>query len=152
MPHWLVKTESNTYSIADFKRDRTTAWSGVRNYQARNFLREMKPGDKVLFYHSVIDPTGIMGLAQVKKGAYPDPTQFDKKSEYFDEKASKENPRWFSPDLEFIEEFSEPLGLAILRKEKGLKDMLLLQRGSRLSVQPVSEKQFQIILGLVGGK
>ena len=149
MAYWLVKTEPNTYSIADFRREKVTPWDGVRNYQARNYLRAMQPGELVFFYHSVVDPVGIVGLAKVKRNAYPDPTQFDKESAYFDGKASKENPRWFSPDLEFIKAYSAPLALEELRKEQALQSMVLLQKGSRLSVQPVSEKEFKFIEKLV---
>lgn len=151
MAHWLVKSEPSVYSIGDLKRDRVTHWEGVRNYQARNYLREMKPGDKLLFYHSSEEPVGVAGIAQVKSAAYPDASQFNPKDEYYDQKATKENPRWFSPDIEFVEQFSEVLPLEALRLEKSLKTMVLFQRGSRLSVQPVSEAQFAHIRGLAKG-
>lgn len=147
--YWLVKTEASVYSIDDFKRDKSTVWGGVRNYQARNLLKQMKVGDRVFFYHSVEEPTGIVGLAQVQKGAYPDPTQFDRKSEYFDVKSSKEVPRWFAPDLKFVKKFAKPLSLSSLRERKELKDMLLLKRGMRLSVQPVTAEQYKVISELL---
>ena len=145
MAFWLVKSESNKYGIDDLKRDGFTFWGGVRNYQARNYLRSMKKGDLVLYYHSVVDPVGVVGLAKVKKDAFPDPTQFDKKSEYFEPAATKENPRWFCPELEFVEKFSNIIPLKELRGMKNLEGMVLLQKMSRLSVQPVSDKHFKII-------
>ena len=148
MATWLVKTEPSTYSIDDFAREKITYWDGVRNYQARNFLREMKKGEKVLVYHSNAKPPSIVGLAIVDSDAEPDPTQFDKKSKYFDPKATAEEPRWFCPKLRFEKKFSSPLGLDQLREESSLEGMVLLQRGSRLSVQPVKAKEFQRITKL----
>lgn len=149
MQFWLIKAEASAYSIEDFEREGVTAWTGVRNYQARNFLKQMKRGDQVLFYHSVEEPSGIVGLAKVKREAYPDATQFDKRSEYFDPKASKDNPRWFSPDIEFVKRFAKALPAAALREQRGLSKMLLLQRGSRLSVQPVGVSEFKLISKLL---
>jgi len=146
MAHWLVKSEPGTYSVDDLKRDKTTCWDGVRNYQARNFLREMKKGDEVLFYHSVTEPVGVAGIATVAKEAYADPTQFDKKSDYYDPKSSSDNPRWSSPDLRFKKKFASVVLLQDLRKIKGLEKMELLRKGSRLSVQPVTKKEFELIL------
>lgn len=148
MAKWLVKSEPNVYSIDRFAKDGVTAWEGVRNYQARNFLRAMKIGDEVLFYHSVSEPGGVAGLAKVAKTAYPDPSQFNKKSPYFEAKVTKDKPRWFCPDLKFIKKFRKPLPIQCLRQEKKLAKMILLQRGSRLSVQPVSEEEFKIIVSL----
>ena len=148
MAYWLVKSEINVYSIDDLKRDGHTFWGGVRNYQARNYLRDMRKGELVLYYHSVVDPIGIVGLAKVKKEAFPDPTQFDKNSEYFDEKATKEAPRWFCPELEFVKKYKNLIAPSELRKISGLKGMALLQKRSRLSVQPVTDKEFEIIMGL----
>ena len=145
MAFWLVKSESNNYSIDDLKRDNFTHWHGVRNYQARNYLKSMKKGDLVFYYHSVIDPIGIAGIAKVKDEATADLTQFDKKSEYFDPKATKEAPRWFCPHLEFVERYAKILDLKTIRALKGLSAMVLLQKGSRLSVQPVSESEFEIV-------
>lgn len=149
MAKWLVKSEPDVYSIDDLKREGTTAWSGVRNYQARNFLSGMKKGELVLFHHSSAEPPGVAGICKVVKAAYPDPTQFDRHSKYFDEKASKENPRWFSPALAFVEKFKEIIPLDVLRKHCALQKMVLLQRGSRLSVQPVTEEEFETIVKLV---
>ncbi|MCL4140439.1 UNVERIFIED_CONTAM: hypothetical protein GTU68_014156 [Idotea baltica] len=146
MNYWLVKTEPNKYSIDDLKKDKTTAWDEVRNYQARNFLTSMKKGDQVIVYHSNAKPPGIVGLATVTKEAYPDELQFDKKSNYFDPKATKESPRWFSPDLKFKKKFAELVPLDDLRGEKKLANMKLLQKGSRLSVIPVTEAEFDHVL------
>jgi len=148
MAYWLVKSEEHIYSIGDLKRDRVTSWDCIRNYQARNYLREFAVGDRVLFYHSSSEPTGIGGLAKVARKAQPDQTQFDPKSEYFDPKATKAAPRWFSPELQFEKLFTEFITLAELRKVAALKKMVLLQRGSRLSVQPVTAAEFSAILKL----
>ncbi len=147
MKKWLVKSEANVYSIDALLQDSVSPWEGVRNYQARNFLKEMTVGDMVLFYHSQIEPIGVAGLARVKKAAYPDASQFKKSSEYFDSKATKENPRWFCPDLEFISKFEEVIPMRALRGTPGLRGMVLF-RASRLSVQPVTDKEFEIILKL----
>ena len=148
MSHWLVKSEESVYSIDMLRRDRFTIWDGVRNYQARNYLRSMKVGDKVLFYHSNSEPNAVVGLAEIKKVAFADPSQFDAKSEYFEPKASKEEPRWFCPELKFVRKFKHSVPLAHLKELPELKSMVLLQRGSRLSVQPVSDKEFKSILKL----
>ena len=150
MSCWLLKTEPDEYSIDDLAKDKSTCWGNVRNYQARNYLREMKVGDSILFYHSEGTPSGIAGVAKVAKAAYADPSQFDKKSDYFDPKATKETPRWFAPDIKFEKKFKALLATPDLRKEKALEKMVLFQRGSRLSVQPVSESEFKHILKLAG--
>lgn len=149
MNYWLVKTEPEVYSIDRLKNDKKTAWDAVRNYQARNYLKSMKKGDLVFVYHSNCEPPGIAGLAIVVKEAYPELLQFDKKSDYFDSKASKDDPRWFSPDLAFKNKFDRVLALAELKEQSILAKMPLLQRGSRLSVQPVSEIEFACIMKLV---
>lgn len=147
MQYWLMKSEPDVFSIDDLKKQKQTTWDGVRNYQARNFMmNEMKVGDQVLFYHSNAKPPGIAGLATVSKNAEPDPTQFDKKSEYFDPKATKEKPRWFCVKVKFQEKFKELLPLEELKSDKALKDMLVVQKGQRLSIQPVKEKDFKYIL------
>jgi len=146
--YWLVKTEPESYSIDDLVRDRKTEWTAVRNYQARNFLKEMAIGDLVLFYHSNAEPTGVVGIAEVSRTAQPDPTQFDSKSEYFDPKATKDAPRWFCPTLKFIEKFKGVIVLDKLRTINGLEGMILLKKGSRLSVQPVSAGEYRILLKL----
>jgi predicted RNA-binding protein with PUA-like domain len=146
MKYWLMKSEPTCYGIDDLKRDRVGVWDDVRNYQARNFMRKMKKGDLVLFYHSSTEVIGVVGIAEVAKEAYPDPTQFDKKSYKFDAKSTKENPRWVSVDLRFKEKFKEPLTLSELKLDPAFADMLVVKRGMRLSVQPVQEKHFKRIL------
>lgn len=146
-----MKTEPTSYSIDDLKRDGKTCWSGVRNYQARNFMRdEMQVGDGVLFYHSNADPAGVAGLARVCKASHPDVTQWDKTTKYFDPTATKENPRWFLVDIEFVKKFDFILPLEVLRGNPKLKDMMVLKRGSRLSVQPVSREHFNVITKMAG--
>lgn len=148
MNYWLVKSEPDVYSLSDLKRDKTTFWDGVRNYQARNFLKEMKKGDEVLYYHSNAEQIGIVGIATIHKEAYPDPSQFDKKSKYFDEKATKEKPRWFCPDLKFKKAFKNILTLSELKEVKELSEMRLIKKGNRLSVIPVTKKEYNKILKL----
>ncbi len=142
---WLMKSEPNTYSIDDLERDGRTHWDGVRNYQARNFMRDdMRVGDEVLFYHSNANPPGVAGLARVVRTGYPDHTARDPKSKYFDPKASDEDPRWYMVDIEFVAKFDEFVPLATLRETPGLEEMLVTKK-SRLSVQPVAEKEFEIV-------
>lgn len=148
MNYWLVKTEPSVYSIDDLQRDKTTPWDAIRNYQARNFLKEMKKGDLVLIYHSNAKPPGVAGVATVTKEAYPDALQFDKKSDYYDPKATKDQPRWFNPDLKFSQKFPELLPLDLLREQSALKDMTLLQKGSRLSVHKLKKSEFTHITKL----
>ena len=148
--YWLMKSEPGVFSIDDLKNqpNQTTHWDGVRNYQARNLMRgRMQIGDKVLFYHSVTDPS-VAGVAIVVRTAYPDHTAWNKKSKYYDEKSSKDNPRWFMVDIKFAQKFKRPLTLAELREVRGLEEMVLLKKGSRLSVQPVTPDEFRIILAL----
>lgn len=146
MKYWLVKSEPSVFSIEDLRRDKTTLWDGVRNYQARNFLREMQVGDEVLLYHSNAEPPGVAGIATVRAAAIADPSQFDPKSDYYDPGASKDEPRWFSPSLAFKRAFKNYLELEALRKSPKLKGLALLKRGNRLSVMPVSEKEFEAIV------
>ena len=142
---WLVKTEPGSYSIDDLQRDGRTAWTGVRNYQARNLMRDrMRAGDPVLFYHSSVEPPGVVGIARVAGSAYPDPTALDPKSDYFDEKATPEDPRWYLVDIEFVEKLPRMVTLAEIRETKALADMPLVNR-SRLSVQPVERAEFDLI-------
>lgn len=144
MSCWLVKSEPEAYSIDRLEREGRTMWEGVRNYQARNLMRdEMKVGELVLFHHSNADPPALVGIARVASAPYPDPTQFDPASKYFDAKATKEAPRWILVDLEFVERLPRPLPLAELKADPGLEGMELLRKGSRLSVQPVLEAHFQ---------
>jgi len=147
--YWLMKTEPDVFSIDDLKKDGETIWSGVRNYQARNFMmNEMKLGDKVLFYHSNAEPPGVAGLAVVSRLAEPDPTAFDKKSEYFEPKATKENPRWFCVRVKFAEKFKNLVPLDKIKNDPKLKEMLVIKRGQRLSIQPVSKKDYEYIVRL----
>ncbi len=149
MKHWLVKSEPDVYSIDDLAREGQTFWNGVRNYQARNFMRdEMKRGDLVLYYHSNVpkpDQPGIVGVARVSKPGYPDHTARDPKSKYYDPKATEENPIWYMVDLEFVEKFKRVVTLQELKDEPQLEGMLVTRRGQRLSVQPVEKEHFQLI-------
>jgi predicted RNA-binding protein with PUA-like domain len=152
---WLVKTEPDCFSIHDLAKQpkQTTCWSGVRNYQARNFMRdEMKLGDRVLVYHSSADPTAVVGVATVVREAYPDPTAWDKNDDHFDPASTPDNPRWVMVDLRLEQIFKQPLPLESLRKIPALKDIELLRRGSRLSVQPVRKSEFEAILKLAGAR
>jgi predicted RNA-binding protein with PUA-like domain len=151
MRYWLMKTEPSVFSWADLLAlpNQTTAWEGVRNYQARNFMRDdMRKGDRVLFYHSVVHPPAIMGTAIVVREAYPDPFAFEPSSPYYDAKSSSDSPRWVMVDLQAESAFTSPIPLTELKKTPGLEEMVLLQKGSRLSVQPVTLQQWQIICGL----
>jgi len=147
--YWLMKSEPETFSIQHLKKQKKTGWDGVRNYQARNFMRdEMKVGDQVLFYHSNCTPPGIVGLAKVSKTGLVDHTALDPKSDYYDPKASKENPRWFMVEVEFVQEFPETISLQELKKHKELANMRVLQKGSRLSITPVTKQEYEFILKL----
>ncbi len=143
--YWLYKSEPSAFSIEDLRHVGRTAWEGVRNYQARNHLREAKVGDGVLFYHSSEKPMAVAGTAKVVKTAYPDPSQFDPKSEYFDKDAKREDPRWSLVDIEFVEAFEHPVALDEMKKMPALKGMVLLKRG-RLSVQPVTAAEWTAIV------
>jgi len=147
--YWLMKSEPDVYSIADLQRDGHTCWDGVRNYQARNFMRdEMRLGDEILFYHSNAQPMGISGVAKVVREAYPDHTAWDKKHHHYDPKASPDNPLWQMVDIRLERIFAQPLALDALRKVPELKGMELLRKGSRLSVQPVRASEFDTVLKL----
>lgn len=149
MNHWLMKTEPDTFSIDDLKRKKHEAWDGVRNYQARNFMRdEMRVGDGVFFYHSNCAEPGIAGLAEVATDAYPDPSQFDPKSKYFDPGSSRDNPRWMLVDVKFVKKLKRVITLDELKNHKALADMRLLRKGNRLSVMPVEAAEWKYILGL----
>lgn len=152
MQYWLFKSEPSAYAIDDLKRERVGQWTGVRNYQARNLLREARVGDQVLFYHSSTAIPAAVGVAEVVREAYPDPTQFDTVSEYFDPKATKENPRWSAVDIRYMSHFSSLVPLADMRQEKALVDMPLLARGQRLSVQPVTRAQFERVVAMGKGR
>ncbi len=145
--YWLMKSEPDEFGILDLKEVGVEPWSGVRNYQARNFMRdEMKKGDEVLFYHSNTKPPGVAGLMTVASGPYPDPFQFKKSSKYFDPKSTKDNPRWFLIDVKFKKVFKNYVPLDALKEEKKLKDMKILQKGNRLSITPVSKVEFDHIV------
>jgi predicted RNA-binding protein with PUA-like domain len=149
MNHWLMKTEPDTFSIDDLKRKKHEAWDGVRNYQARNFMRDgMRVGDGVFFYHSNCAEPGIAGLAEVASDAYPDPSQFDPKSKYFDPGSSRDNPRWMLVDVKFVKKLKRVITLDELKNHKALADMRLLRKGNRLSVMPVEAAEWKYILGL----
>ena len=150
MNYWLMKSEPDAFSIDDLHKVKKEPWSGVRNYQARNFMwKDMKMGDGILFYHSNAKIPGIAGLAKVASVAYPDPTQFDPESDYWDPKATLEKPRWFLVDVSFERKFSAVLSLETLKANADiLGDFVLLNRGTRLSVLPVSKAQWQTILKL----
>ncbi len=145
--YWLIKSEPLSYSIDHLKRDKTTPWTGVRNYQARNFMRDgMRVGDAVLFYHSSAEKIGIAGVARVTSVAYPDPTQFDRESDYFDPKATQENPRWQLIDIRFREKFKRFIPTDELRENPALRNMVILRPGNRLSVTPVTEAEYKTVL------
>lgn len=148
-----MKSEPDVYSIDTLARDGSSLWEGVRNYQARNFMmNEMKPGDLFVFYHSSANPSGAAGIGQIKGLAIPDPTQFNKKSEYFEPKASPEKPIWHCVRVSFKEKFPRLVPLSELRADKALKKMLLLRPGQRLSILPVSKEEFDHITKLGHGK
>ena len=149
--NWLLKSEPGVYSIDDLRRDGRTHWEGVRNYQARNYLRdEAQPGDTVLFYHSNADPPGVAGLARVARSGYPDRAALDPLSEYYDPKATEEDPRWYVIDVEFAEKFPVFVPLDALRETPGLEKMLVINR-SRLSIQPVTDAELEIVVRLGRG-
>jgi predicted RNA-binding protein with PUA-like domain len=151
--YWLMKTEPDVFSIHDLRRKGRSPWDGVRNYTARNFMKdEMKMGDLVLFYHSSVTPPGVAGIARVCSATYPDPTQFDTKSQYYDPKSKADAPRWWLIDVEFVEELPTFLPLPLLRESPEIRDMVLLRKGMRLSVQPVSKAHFSWIVKAGKGK
>lgn len=148
MNYWLLKTEPGTFSMDDLWKapKRTTSWDGVRNYQARNMIRDqMKPGDLVFIYHSSADPTGIAGRAEVTRAGYPDETAFDREDSHFDPKSARDKPTWYVVDVKAVKRFDRIVTLDELRGMKGLETMVLLKKGSRLSVQPVSAAEWEII-------
>jgi predicted RNA-binding protein with PUA-like domain len=150
--YWLMKSEPTSFSFEDLMKSKnsTNHWDGVRNYQARNYMREMQTGDRVLFYHSNCDQPGVVGLAEVARAAYRDHTQFDPGNIHYDPKATRERPIWDMVDLRAIKPLRTPVSLDVLRQTKGLEKMVLLRRGSRLSVQPVSPNEWKIIVKLGG--
>jgi predicted RNA-binding protein with PUA-like domain len=149
--YWLMKSEPGEFSIDDLmtRRPGTEPWDGVRNYQARNMMRdEMKPGDKAFFYHSACEEPGIVGIMKIAGKAYPDPTAFDPEDKHFDPKSDQENPRWFLVDVEFVRKLKRTISLRELKEHDALADMVLLRRGNRLSIMPVSESDWNTILAL----
>lgn len=151
--YWLFKSEPEVFSIDHLARapKQTTFWNGVRNYQARNLLRDqIQAGDGVVFYHSSADPPAAVGLAEVSRAGYPDETQFDPKSEYYDPDSTRAEPRWYMVDIRFKDKFARPLPLDELRGVAALKDMVLLRKGSRLSVQPVTPAEWKTLVKLGG--
>jgi len=151
--YWLIKSEPSSYSIDDLKRDKSTLWEGVRNYQARNLMMKgMKVGDQALFYHSSAEPPCVVGIAEVISLAEPDPTQFDSNDSHYDPKSTLANPIWYCVRVKFKEKLARAIPLPELRERKELSSMVLLQRGSRLSVQPVTEKEFQVVTKLADSK
>ncbi|MDQ3089555.1 MAG: EVE domain-containing protein [bacterium] len=145
MKYWLIKSEANCYSVNDLKKDKKTSWSGIRNYQARNFLKDMRVGDLAIFYHSGGNPPSAVGIAKVSMSAHPDLTAQDKADEHYDPKSIQENPIWQMVEFSYVETFKNPLTLQQIKINPELDGIMLAQQGSRLSVQPVSKEHFEII-------
>jgi predicted RNA-binding protein with PUA-like domain len=151
MAYWLFKSEADCFSFADLLAgpNRTTGWDGVRNYQARNFLRDdVRQGDLVLFYHTNAEPSAIVGVAEVVQEAHPDPTAFDPKAQHYDPKSDRENPTWYQVSIRALHAIDPPLGLPALRAVPALAEMELLRKGSRLSVQPVRAVEWDTIMSM----
>ena len=147
--YWLMKSEPGTYSIEDLKQDGKTCWDGVRNYQARNLMRdEMQVGDGVLFYHSREKPMGVYGIAEIVREAYPDDSAFDPQDKHYDPKSDPANPTWMMVDIGYVGMLETPVTLDMLKQTPGLEKMMVIQRGSRLSVQPDTKKEWDIVLGM----
>ena len=148
MAYWLMKSEPDVYGIDELiAKGGPDIWEGCRNYQVRNFMRDdMKVGDLAFFYHSNATPSGIAGVMKVVGEAYPDPTQFDPKSKYYDEKSPKDNPRWLAVDVEHVEKFKEVIPLATLKETPGLEEMRVTKRGMRISVMPVTLEEWEIVM------
>jgi predicted RNA-binding protein with PUA-like domain len=147
--YWLFKSEPDVFSIQDLERapGQTTYWEGVRNYQARNLLRDdMKKGDGVLYYHSRVQPIGVAGLAVITKGGYPDPDQFDAQAKYHDPKSDPDDPRWYCVDIKHVETFDGVVTLQQLKDAPKLADMMVVQKGARLSVQPVTKAEYETVV------
>ena len=147
--YWLMKCEPEAYTIDDLERDGETTWEGVRNFQARNSMRDdMKKGDGVLFYASNAEPSGVSGIAEVSKPGYPDPYAFQEGHKYHDPKSDPDNPTWYMVDIRFVERFPEVIPLSTLKETRGLGKMMVTQKGSRLSVQPVTKAEYDIVVKL----
>ena len=150
--YWLMKCEPSAYTIDDLERDGLTSWEGVRNYMARNFMRDdMRIGDKVLFYASNAKPSGVTGLARIARAAYPDKFALQKGHTYFDPAATADKPIWYMVDIAFVENFHGTIPLETLKQTKGLEKMMVTQKGSRLSIQPVTKAEYDIVLRLARG-
>ncbi len=153
--YWLMKSEPDEFSIDDLatRKNQTTYWEGIRNYQARNFMRDdMKVGDRVFFYHSNAKPLAIVGTMEIASEPYPDPSQFDPDSKYFDEKSTEDNPRWVLVDVKLIKKFDKPVLRDDIKNEPTLSDMMLIKKGSRLSIQPVTEHEWKKVHEMAGEK
>jgi predicted RNA-binding protein with PUA-like domain len=148
--HWLFKSEPDSYSVDDLARDGRTEWSGVRSFQARNLMREMKPGDLGFFYHSSVAPPGIAGICEVVAAAHPDSTQWNKRSEYYDRTSKRDDPKWWCVDVAFVRKLPRYVPIDELRAIPELAFMPLLRKGQRLSVQPVAPQEWELILKLGG--
>ncbi len=153
MTFWLIKSEPTAFSIADLanSKNKTTCWDGVRNYQARNFMRDdMKLGDVAFFYHSSCEPAGIVGIVEIVREAYPDDTALDKHNKHFDAKSDPKSPRWFMVDVKLKRKLKRTISLAELRQyeQRALKDLLLLRKGNRLSIMPITKQQWDFILSI----
>jgi predicted RNA-binding protein with PUA-like domain len=147
--YWLMKSEPNEYSIEDLEKDGTEPWDGIRNYQARNLMRDdMNIGDNVLFYHSSCKVPAVVGLAKVASEAYPDPTQFDPNNKHYDAKSKEEDPRWLLVDVAFVRKTKRPITLSELKEHPALADFRLNKRGNRLSIFPVDKKHWDVVLSL----
>ncbi len=150
MNYWLMKSEPKEFNIDDLAAKTTEAWDGVRNYQARNMMRDqMQLGDKAFFYHSNCEVPGIVGIMQIVKTGYPDPTAFDPRDKHYDPKSHPEQPRWFLVEVSFVEKFPHTIALAELKQQAALSDMSLLRKGNRLSVMPVTGAQWDYIIGML---
>ena len=146
MQYWLMKSEPDTFGIDDLKAAGTEPWDGIRNYQARNIMRDqMKVGDGVLFYHSNAKPPGVVGVAEIASETYVDPTQFDPEEKYFDAKSKPDNPRWLLLDVKYVKHFPRIISLSELKEAPGLEDMMVIRKGMRLSIQPVTAEEWRII-------
>ena len=149
MNYWLMKSEPDAYSIDDLKRDKREPWDGIRNYQARNMMRDdMRVGDKVFFYHSNCKEPGVVGIMKVASKPYPDPTQFDPDEKYYDAKSDPDNPRWILVDVAFVKKLKRTITLAEIKAHPELGDMVLTRKGNRLSIMPVTDDEWEVILGM----
>ncbi|GIW24429.1 EVE domain-containing protein [Meiothermus sp.] len=152
MNYWLLKSEPDVFSIGDLKKQKTSIWDGVRNYQARNFLKAMQVGDLAFFYHSSTEPPGIVGLCRVLETNLADPSQFDPKSPYFDARSTPESPRWWTVRVGFVEKYRHMLTLELLRQQFSPDELILLRRGSRLSVMPLATDVAERIIALTASR